>query len=153
MDLEKSDASLQNLAEDQPLYELIEELFFAYRDFVADPDRILAIYHFGRAHHRVLHFVDRRSGLSVAALLDLLRITKQSLNRVLKELLERGFIESRAGAKDRRQKLLFTTQQGHELAVKLAALQTQRLQRALKGLPPETQKAALTFLAAIKDSP
>src|SRR5215208_7897743 len=80
-----------------PAYDLIELFFFAYRDFVSDPDRILAEYGFGRAHHRVLHFVDRNPGLTIAELLDILRITKQSLNRVLKELLETEFIESRMG--------------------------------------------------------
>ena len=73
--------------------DLIELLFFAYRDFVGDPDRILAEYGFGRAHHRVLHFVDRYPGLTIAELLDILRITKQSLNRVLKDLIEQGYIE------------------------------------------------------------
>ena len=69
-------------------YDLIELLFFAYRDFVGGPDLILAEYGFGRAHHRVLHFVLRRPGLTIAELLDILKITKQSLNRVLKELVE-----------------------------------------------------------------
>ena len=98
----------ESLAE-RPAYDLIELFFFAYRDFVSDPDRILAEYGFGRAHHRVLHFVDRQPGLTIAELLDILRITKQSLNRVLKELIEKGFIESRTGTADRRQRLLFTT--------------------------------------------
>ena len=87
-------------------YDLIELFFFAYRDFVSDPDRILETYSFGRAHHRVLHFVNRRPGLTIAALLDILKITKQSLNRVLKELIEQGYIDSRAGESDRRQRLL-----------------------------------------------
>src|SRR3954464_5994861 len=71
-----------------PAYDLIELLFFAYRDFVGDADRLLADYGFGRAHHRVLHFVDRHPGLTVADLLEVLKITKQSLNRVLKELVD-----------------------------------------------------------------
>ena len=96
----------------QPAYDLIELFFFAYRDFVSDPDRILDEYGFGRAHHRVLHFVNRQPGLTIAELLDILRITKQSLNRVLKELIEKGFIESRTGTADRRQRLLFATPQG-----------------------------------------
>src|SRR5689334_21922819 len=96
--------------EDAPAYELIELRFFAYRDFVGDPDRILAEYGFGRAHHRVLHFVDRHPGLTIAELLDILRITKQSLNRVLKELVEKGFILQRTGTADRRQRLLFCTE-------------------------------------------
>ena len=101
-------------------YDLIETLFFAYRDFVGDPDRILTRYNFGRAHHRVLHFVNRNPGLTIAELLDILQITKQSLNRVLKELLEQGYVESRAGETDRRQRLLFPTAKGQELALALA---------------------------------
>src|SRR3712207_238624 len=85
----------QDILAEVPAYDLIELFFFAYRDFVSDPDRILDEYGFGRAHHRVLHFVDRNPGLTIAELLDILRITKQSLNRVLKELLEKDFIESR----------------------------------------------------------
>ena len=87
--------------------DLIELLFFAYRDFVGDPDRILAEYGFGRAHHRVLHFVDRYPGLTIAELLDILRITKQSLNRVLKDLIEQGYVAQRPGTSDRRQRLLY----------------------------------------------
>lgn len=116
---------------ERPAYDLIELFFFAYRDFVADPDRVLADFGFGRAHHRVLHFVDRRPGLAIAELLDILRITKQSLNRVLKELIDKGFVESRPGQADRRQRLLHATPQGHALAVRLARLQTRRIARAL----------------------
>ena len=87
----------------EPMFDLIELLFFAYRDFVGDADRLLEKYDFGRAHHRVLHFVNRNPGLTIAELLDILRITKQSLNRVLKELVEQGYVEARAGTSDRRQ--------------------------------------------------
>src|SRR3954468_3826885 len=79
---------------EQPLFDLIELLFFAYRDFVGDADRLLESMKFGRAHHRVLHFVNRQPGLTIAELLDILKITKQSLNRVLKELLDQGYVES-----------------------------------------------------------
>ena len=89
------------------MYDLIELLFFAYRDFVGDPDRLLESLKFGRAHHRVLHFIHRNPGLTVAELLDILRITKQSLNRVLKELLDEHFVEQRTGVTDRRQRQLF----------------------------------------------
>ena len=84
-----------------PMYDLIELFFFAYRDFVGDADRLLETFRFGRAHHRVLHFVSRQPGLTIASLLEILRITKQSLNRVLKELIAQNFIEARAGALDR----------------------------------------------------
>src|SRR6476659_11148291 len=92
-----------------PHYDIIELLFFAYRDFVADADHLLEAYGFGRAQHRFLHFVDRNPGLTVAELLDILKITKQSLGRVLKELVDQGFITQREGEEDRRQRLLATT--------------------------------------------
>lgn len=111
--------------------DLIELLFFAYRDFVGDPDRILAQYGFGRAHHRVLHFVDRYPGLTIAELLDILRITKQSLNRVLKDLIEQDYIAQKTGAHDRRQRLLFCTPAGTALAGDLTRVQARRLARAL----------------------
>ncbi len=90
-------------------FDLIELFFFAYRDFVSGPDRVLADLGFGRAHHRVLHFVDRNPGLTIAELLDILKITKQSLNRVLKELVEQGYVHVRTGRQDRRQRHLETT--------------------------------------------
>jgi DNA-binding MarR family transcriptional regulator len=137
--------------EELPAYDLIELFFFAYRDFVSDPDRILGDYGFGRAHHRVLHFVDRQSGLTIAELLDILRITKQSLNRVLKELIEKGFVEQRPGTVDRRQRLLFTTALGHQLAARLARLQTRRIMRALANGGADLQDAAARFLFAMID--
>lgn len=131
------------------MFDLIELFFFAYRDFVCDADRLLENYRFGRAHHRVLHFVDRRPGLAIAALLDILKITKQSLNRVLKQLLDAGFVEARAGAVDRRQRLLFPTAKGAKLAHELARLQSERFVRVLNELPPETRAAATDFLLAV----
>jgi hypothetical protein len=89
------------------LLEFAELLFFAYRDFTRDPDAILKDFGFGRAHHRVLHFVNRHSGLRVVDLLDILTITKQSLSRVLKQLIDQGYIVQRAGSSDRRERLLF----------------------------------------------
>src|SRR5215510_8926659 len=105
----------------------VELLFFAYRDFTGDPDAILAEYGFGRAHHRVLHFVNRNPGLRVANLLEILKITKQSLARVLKQLIDEGFITQKAGAEDRRERLLYVTQKGARLADKLTTLQVQRV--------------------------
>jgi DNA-binding MarR family transcriptional regulator len=134
-----------------PAYDLIELFFFAYRDFVSDPDRILDEYGFGRAHHRVLHFVSRQPGLTIAELLDILRITKQSLNRVLKELIEKGFIESRMGTSDRRQRLLHVTPQGHDLALKMAKLQTRRIMRALSDMEPEAKEAVSRYLVSLID--
>ncbi len=140
-----------DLLEKEPAYDIIELFFFAYRDFVSDPDRILADYGLGRAHHRVLHFVHRQPGLTIAELLDILKITKQSLNRVLKELIDTGFVEQRTGLADRRQRLLFTTQSGQDLALRLATLQTRRIMRALAGGPDELKLAASRFLLAMID--
>ncbi len=116
---------------EQAIIELVELLFFAYRDFVADPDKILAGYGFGRAHHRVLHFVGRSPGLRVQELLDILRITKQSLARVLRELIDEGFIHQIEGEADRRQRLLHLTPEGEALHRRLMAPQVERVRRAL----------------------
>lgn len=132
-----------------PVWDLIELLFFAYRDFVGEPDSVLATYGFGRAHHRVLHFVNRNPDMTVADLLDILQITKQSLGRVLKQLIDDGFIEQKEGANDRRQRLLFTTPKGAELAVRLASLQEARLARALAEVGPGSHDAARHFLSAM----
>ena len=132
-------------------YELIELFFFAYRDFVGDPDRILADYGFGRAHHRVLHFVQRQPGLTIAELLDILQITKQSLNRVLKELVETGFVESRTGTQDKRQRNLYATPTGRELAVRLAQLQGKRINGALALVGPEAGEIVARYLAGLID--
>src|SRR5437660_8164166 len=91
----------------EPIWDLIELLFFSYRDFVSDPDHVLEKFGFGRAHHRVLHFVNRNPGMKVADLLDVLRITKQSLGRVLKQLVDGGYVIQKEGSDDRRHRLLF----------------------------------------------
>jgi DNA-binding MarR family transcriptional regulator len=111
--------------------ELIELMYFGYRDFTSDPDALLAEFGFGRAHHRVLHFVGRNPGISVAELLDVLRITKQSLARVLRELVERGFVEQRTGDADRRKRLLYLSDEGRDLHHKLMAPQMARFARPL----------------------
>ena len=136
---------------EEDLRQGMELLYFAYRDFTAEPDAILARQNFGRAHHRVLHFVSRQPGLTIAELLDILRITKQSLNRVLKELIEKGFVESRMGSIDRRHRQLYVTASGDELAVRLAKLQTRRIMRALSGAPDELRDAASRFLLGMID--
>ena len=142
-------ALIPEAGEMAPLYELIELLFFAYRDFVGDPDRMLETYGFGRAHHRVIHFVDRNPGLTIAALLDILKITKQSLNRVLKELITKGYVESRSGIEDRRQRHLHLTPKGRALALDLAALQTKRIARAIAECGATDALAARRFLSAM----
>lgn len=109
----------------------VELFYFAYRDFTSDPDKVLADYGFGRAHHRVLHFVNRNPGLKVAELLDILKITKQSLARVLKQLLDEGFILQKAGDEDRRERRLYASAKGGRLAEKLTQLQVKRFASAL----------------------
>jgi DNA-binding MarR family transcriptional regulator len=134
-------------------FELIELFFFAYRDFVSDPDRNLADLGFGRAHHRVLHFVNRQPGLTIAELLDILQITKQSLNRVLKDLVETGYVEQRAGRVDRRQRLLYATAKGRAFAISLARLQADRIARALSRAGGDVRDRVAAFLSAMQDAP
>jgi len=132
-------------------WDIIELLFFAYRDFVGDADHVLEEFGFGRAHHRVVHFVTRYPGLKVADLLDVLRITKQSLGRVLKQLLDEGYIVQKAGDADRRQRLLFATAKGEALVAKLAGLQTARITSALEGIGTAGADGARQFLLGMID--
>ncbi|MFL6828486.1 MAG: MarR family winged helix-turn-helix transcriptional regulator [Bradyrhizobium sp.] len=132
-------------------WDIIELLFFAYRDFVGDADHELEAFGFGRAHHRVLHFVHRYPGLKVADLLDVLRITKQSLGRVLKQLLDEGYIVQKTGNNDRRQRLLFASTKGEALVAKLAGLQTDRINRALRDIRPDSVDTVRQFLRAMID--
>jgi DNA-binding MarR family transcriptional regulator len=110
----------------------IELLFFAYRDFTAEPDRILDEYGFGRAHHRVVHFVSRHPQMTVGELLVILRITKQSLNRVLGQLVRQGFVIQHRGSQDRRQRLLELTEKGRELEGRLSGVQRARVSAAFR---------------------
>lgn len=135
-----------------PTWDIIELLFFAYRDFVGDPDEVLAKFTFGRAHHRVLHFVNRNPGMKVADLLDILNITKQSLGRVLKQLVDQGYVVQKEGEHDRRQRLLYVTDKGAALSLKLAQLQTERIERAFGELGQGAHDAARRFLTAMIDN-
>lgn len=117
---------------DVPQLANIELLFFAYRDFTADPDRILNAYGFGRAHHRTLYFINRKPGLNVAELIGILGITKQSLSRVLRQLIISGHVSQLEGHSDRRQRLLFPTRKGRQLILELSRPQSRRIDRALK---------------------
>lgn len=110
----------------------IELLFFAYRDFIAEPDAVLARYGFGRAHHRVIHFVGRHPRMTVSELLGILRITKQSLSRVLSELVEQGFVDQRPGVHDRRQRVLELTARGRALEREVSAPQRARVADAYR---------------------
>lgn len=140
-------------ADQAALHEFAELIFFAYRDFISDPDTILGELGFGRAHHRVLHFVARYPGLRVADLLEILKITKQSLGRVLKALIDRGYVDQRAGRTDRRERLLYLTERGEALAERLQAPQRHRLTQALEAaaetipLPePQAREVVRRFL-------
>jgi DNA-binding MarR family transcriptional regulator len=136
----------------EPIWDIIELLFFAYRDFVSEPDGVLGKLAFGRAHHRVLHFVNRNPGMKVADLLNILKITKQSLGRVLKQLIDQGYVTQKEGTNDRRQRLLYVTPRGEALALKLAGLQTRRVARALGALGSGAHEAACRFLIAMLDA-
>ena len=125
-----ADIILERKISDDEAMALVELLFFAYRDFVADPDHILEGLDFGRAHHRVLHFVGREPGLTVARLLEILQITKQSLARVLKDLIDKNYVFQKEGQADRRQRLLYLTPEGDALRQKLMAPQIARFRRA-----------------------
>jgi DNA-binding MarR family transcriptional regulator len=132
-------------------FEVIELLFFAYRDFISDPDAMLAKKEFGRAHHRVLHFVNRNPGMTVADLLDTLGITKQSLARVLKQLIDSGYIAQVEGTEDRRQRHLYPTAAGRELALELARPQSRRIGRAFGEAAQETRDEVVRFLAGMRN--
>ncbi len=138
--------------DERPEITFVELLFFAYRDFTSDPDAVLAAYGFGRAHHRVVHFVNRHPGIRVADLLDILNITKQSLGRVLKQLVDGGFIEQVQGPQDRRQRLLYPTETGRALGLRLMAPQERRIADALEALSPEERQGAERFLRRVIDS-
>ncbi|MHB1104253.1 MAG: MarR family winged helix-turn-helix transcriptional regulator [Devosia sp.] len=123
--------------------------FFAYRDFVGDADALLDKQGFGRAHHRVLYFVNLKPGMPVADLLDILKITKQSLARVLRQLIDNGYIEQKTGAADRRQRLLHATVKGRDFFETLSATQTSRIDAAMAALPPEGRRTVLRFFVGM----
>jgi len=139
-------------ATDTDLIGMAEMLFFAYRDFISDPDTDLSALGFGRAHHRVLHFVNRHPGLRVADLLDILKITKQSLGRVLKQLIDQGYIAQEAGRADRRERLLYPTEQGRALAERLITPQLERIAHALAAAGANGDRAVSDFLQTMVGS-
>ncbi len=133
---------------DLPL-DIMGLFFFAYRDFTGDADALLERQGFGRAHHRVLYFVNLKPGMPVADLLDILKITKQSLARVLRQLIDNGYIEQETGQTDRRQRLLFATDKGRELFASLSASQASRIEAAISSLPAEAGNIVRQFLAGM----
>lgn len=134
------------LSSDAADLNIIELLFFSYRDFTADPDMILEKIGFGRAHHRVLYFINRKPGMTVAELLDVLRITKQSLARVLKQLIDTGHVIQETAAHDRRHRRIYPTQSGRQLTLALCLPQSHRIARALENCSAQDRDAIENFL-------
>ncbi|MEC9346734.1 MAG: MarR family transcriptional regulator [Pseudomonadota bacterium] len=137
--------------DDVALREAIELLFFAYRDFTAGPDRVLDAVGYGRAHHRVLHFVGRNPGITVQDLLRILRITKQSLARVLGAMINDGYVIQDQGTRDRRLRHLSLTEKGRALEAACARSQHERVSRALRMAGPEAVEGYRAVLAALLD--
>lgn len=129
----------------------IEAMFFAYRAFTADPDLILQEQDYGRAHHRALHFIARAPGLTVNALLAILAVTKQSLNRVLRALIEDGLVESRVGRRDRRERMLYLTPKGAALERRLSEAQRARMRAAYRQAGPQAVAGFRQVLEAMMD--
>lgn len=125
--------------------------FFAYRDFVRDADALLDMQGFGRAHHRVIYFVNLRPGMTVADLLDILRITKQSLARVLRQLIDSGYIAQKHGETDRRQRLLYPTEKGRDFFEVLSATQARRIEAAFAALPEGSRESVKRFFAEMTE--
>ena len=137
---------------DEQLRQGIEAMFFAYRGFTADPDRILSDMAYGRAHHRAIHFINRAPGTTVNNLLNNLGETKQSLNRVLRTLIEDGLVESHVGTTDKRERHLFLTENGHALEQQLSDAQRARMRAAFRDAGPDAVAGFRTVLEAMMDT-
>lgn len=142
--------SAQASTEALPL-DIMGLFFFAYRDFTGDADALLERQGFGRAHHRVLYFVNLRPGMPVADLLDILKITKQSLARVLRQLIDNGYIEQKTGHSDRRQRLLHATDKGRQFFATLSSTQASRITASIDALPPDSRRIVTRFLVGMVD--
>lgn len=136
---------------DEQLRQGIEAMYFAYRGFTADPDRILGTMAYGRAHHRAVHFIKRAPGTTVTNLLEILGVTKQSLNRVLRTLIEDGLVESRIGPSDRRERNLYLTETGEVLENRLSDAQRTRMRAAYRDAGPEAVAGFRRVLEAMMD--
>jgi DNA-binding MarR family transcriptional regulator len=136
---------------DEQLRKGIEAMFFAYRAFTADPDRILAEHDYGRAHHRAIHFINRQPGLTVSMLLTMLGVTKQSLNRVLRTLVEDGLVEARVGRRDKRERHLHLTERGQALERELSDAQRARMRLAYRAAGPAAVAGFRQVLEAMMD--
>ena len=142
--------SLLYLTDDQ-LRKGIEAMFFAYRGFTADPDKILEGFAYGRAHHRAIHFIHRSPGTTVSNLLAILGVTKQSLNRVLRTLIEDGLVVSSVGKQDKRERNLLLTQAGLELESQLSEAQRRRMRTAFRAAGPEAVSGFRQVLEEMMD--
>ncbi|MCB2117620.1 MAG: MarR family transcriptional regulator [Rhodobacteraceae bacterium] len=136
---------------DEQLRKGIEAMFFAYRAFTSDPDRILENYEYGRAHHRAIHFINRQPGLTVTALLATLGVTKQSLNRVLRALVDDGLVEARVGRRDKRERNLYLTEKGEALERELSDAQRTRMRAAYRAAGPAAVTGFRQVLEAMMD--
>ncbi|SLN61411.1 MarR family protein [Pseudoruegeria aquimaris] len=136
---------------DEQLRKGIEAMFFAYRGFTADPDRILENHAYGRAHHRAIHFINRSPGTTVNNLLSILGVTKQSLNRVLRTLIDDGLVESRVGTRDKRERHLYLTEAGAALERELSDAQRARMRSAYRSAGPEAVQGFRQVLEAMMD--
>ena len=136
---------------DEQLRKGIEAMFFAYRGFTDDPDRILEGMDYGRAHHRAIHFIHRSPGTTVSNLLTILGVTKQSLNRVLRTLIEDGLVEARVGKADKRERNLHLTGKGQELELQLSDAQRARMRAAYRAAGPAAVQGFRTVLEAMMD--
>jgi DNA-binding MarR family transcriptional regulator len=136
---------------DEQLRKGIEAMFFAYRGFTADPDRILETLEYGRAHHRAVHFINRAPGLTVSQLMSILGVTKQSLNRVLRTLFDDGLVEARVGKTDKRERRLHLTAKGAAFERSLSDAQRARMRAAYRAAGPEAVQGFRTVLEAMMD--
>lgn len=136
---------------DEQLRQGSEAVFFAYRSFTSDPDRILDDLAYGRAHHRAIHFINRAPGTTVNNLLAILGVTKQSLNRVLRTLIEDGLVESRVGRSDKRERHLYLTPEGSELEQRLSDAQRARMRAAYRSVGPQAVSGFRQVLEAMMD--
>jgi DNA-binding MarR family transcriptional regulator len=152
MDASTAETFRQNYS-DAELRDAMELLFFSYRDFIGEPDAILDDFDFGRAHHRVIHFVGRNPNITVSDLLSILKITKQSLSRVLSQLVREDFINQEQGPTDRRQRLLSLTEKGYALEEKLSAHQRSRIAKAFNQAGPEAVDGFYQVLLNMMNNP
>lgn len=136
---------------DEQIRRGIEAMYFAYRAFTSDPDMILGELGYGRAHHRTMHFINRDPGLTVTALLAVLGVTKQSLNRVLRNLIEDGLVDSRIGRRDRRERLLYLTDKGATLERRVSEAQRARVRAAYRAAGPQAVAGFRQVLETMMD--